>query len=120
MEPQATHMRPGTDPSTARILAVFSLVITTLVLVVVIAGSIDGSGGGSSGRSSDGGHSSPGPREIYYVVQPGDTFVGIAREENVPIGRLERLNPNLDTQLIPQRACVNLVPEGCKKLAAGG
>jgi len=36
------------------------------------------------------------------------------------VPRLEELNPNLDTQLLPEKGCVNLVPEGCKVLAEGG
>ena len=36
------------------------------------------------------------------------------------VSRLEELNPNLDTQLLPEKGCVNLVPKGCKVLANGG
>ena len=54
------------------------------------------------------------------MVQPGDTFGGIADKEGIPIARLEKLNPNLDTQLLPQKGCVDLVPNGCKALANGG
>ena len=54
------------------------------------------------------------------MVQPGDTFGGIAQKEGIPIARLEELNPKLDTQLLPQKGCVDLVPDGCKVLANGG
>jgi len=119
MERQATQTRPSRD-RTARILAVFALVVAAIVVVVVIAGSIGGSGGeaGSGRQAGGGGHR--GPHDKYYVVQPGDTFGGIAEREGVPIARLQKLNPNLDTQLLPQKGCVNLVPEGCKVLASGG
>ena len=104
----------------ARTLAVFALVAAAIVLVVVVAGSI----GGSSGNSGSGQHASRArhdkPKHKYYVVQPGDTFGGIAAKEGVPIGRLEKLNPKLDTQLLPQKGCVDLVPDGCKVLANGG
>ena len=60
------------------------------------------------------------PKRKYYVVQPGDTFGGIAQKEGIPIARLEKLNPKLDTQLLPQKGCVDLVPDGCKVLANGG
>src|SRR4051812_49840763 len=56
----------------------------------------------------------------YYVVQPGDTFAGIAAKEGVSVPHLERLNPNLDTQLLPEQGCIDLVPDGCKILANGG
>ena|SRR5436190_1423003 len=118
MEPQATQMRPSRSPL-ARTLAVIALLAAAIVLVVVVSGSIGGSGGGGSTRQ----HAGPAhgkPTSKYYVVQPGDTFGGIAAKEGVPIGRLEKLNPKLDTQLLPQKGCVDLVPDGCKVLANGG
>jgi LysM repeat protein len=99
-------------------LAALALVAGAIVLIVVIASSLGGSESGSS-PSGGGGHHH-GPRDKYYVVQPGDTFGGIAQKEGVPIGRLERLNPNLDTQVLPENGCVDLVPQGCKILAQGG
>jgi hypothetical protein len=119
MEPQATQMRPTGNPI-ARTLAVCALVAAAIVLVVVISGSIGGSGGkGGSGQpASRAGQGKPNRK--YYVVQPGDTFGGIAQKEGVPIARLEKLNPKLDTQLLPQKGCVDLVPNGCKALANGG
>jgi hypothetical protein len=118
MEPQATQMRPSAGP-TARILAVFALVVAAIVVVVVIAGSVGGSGDDSSSDRGAGGNSGKANNE-YYVVQPGDTFAGIARREGVSVSRLEELNPNLDTQLLPEKGCVDLVPKGCKALANGG
>jgi LysM repeat protein len=117
MEPQSTQMSSGADP-TARILAVIALVAAAIVVVVVVATSLGGSGSGSSG----GRHASAGgkPAQKYYVVQPGDTFAGIAHKEGVSVSRLEALNPNLDTQLLPEKGCVDLVPKGCKVLANGG
>jgi hypothetical protein len=110
--------RPGAGAA-ARILAVCALAAAAIVLVVVIAGSVGGSGGSSTtGGQAHGGHNKP--HHKYYVVQPGDTFGGIAAKEGVPVTRLEQLNPNLDTQLLPERGCVNLIPKGCKVLANGG
>jgi LysM repeat protein len=119
MEPQATDMRPSPNP-VARTLAVVALVAVAIVLVVVVSGSIGGSGGTAGGGqpASQASHSKP--QGKYYVVQPGDTFGGIADKEGIPIARLEKLNPNLDTQLLPQKGCVDLVPNGCKALANGG
>ena len=110
--------RPGAAPA-VRILAVLALVAAAIVLVAVIAGSVGGSGGSSTpGGHNQGGHNKP--RAKYYVVQPGDTFGGIAAKQGVPVTRLEQLNPNLDTQLLPEKGCVNLIPKGCKVLANGG
>jgi len=95
-----------------------ALVAAAIVVVVVVASSVGGSGDSSSGgRHASGGGK---PAQKYYVVQPGDTFAGIAHKEGVSVSRLEELNPNLDTQLLPEKGCVDLVPQGCKVLANGG
>jgi LysM repeat protein len=95
-----------------------ALVAAAIVVVVVVASSVGGSGDSSSGgRHASGGGK---PAQKYYVVQPGDTFAGIAHKEGVSVSRLEELNPNLDTQLLPEKGCVDLVPKGCKVLANGG
>ena len=116
MEPRATQTTSSASP-TARVLAVCALLAAAIVVVVVVAGSLGGSGshGGrrAAGRSAK-------PQQHYYVVQPGDTFAGIAQKEGVSVSRLERLNPNLDTQLLPEKGCVDLIPKGCKELANGG
>jgi hypothetical protein len=119
MEPQATETTPRPDPI-ARVFAVTALILAAIVVVIVVSDSIGGSGDGNGRGAREGreGHSKP--HEKYYVVQPGDTFGGIAEEQGIAIARLEALNPKLDTQLLPQQGCVNLVPEGCKVLAAGG
>jgi LysM domain-containing protein len=119
MEPQATETTPRPDPI-ARVLAVAALIVAAIVVVVIVSDSVGGSGDGGGGGAGGGraGHSEP--HEKYYVVQPGDTFGGIAEKQGIPIARLEALNPKLDTQLLPQKGCVNLVPEGCKVLAGGG
>jgi hypothetical protein len=119
MEPQATQTRPSRNP-VARTLAVFALVGVAIVFVVVIAGSIGGSDSTAGNGQQASGASHNKPKGKYYVVQPGDTFGGIAEKEGIPIARLETLNPKLDTQLLPQKGCVDLVPDGCKVLANGG
>lgn len=118
MEPHATQMSPSSGP-TARLLAVFALVVAAAVVVAIVAGSMGGSSGGGSGTHSSSRGSSK-PAQKYYVVQSGDTFAGIAHKEGVSVPRLEKLNPKLDTQLLPENGCVNLVPSGCKVLANGG
>ena len=104
----------------ARILAVLALVGAAIVVVVLISSSL---GGGSDEQSSTHQHAHTQKKKNqpkYYVVQPGDTFAGIALKEGFSVTALEKLNPNLDTQLLPEKGCINLVPEGCKVLANGG
>jgi len=104
----------------ARILAVFGLVVAAIVVIVVISSSLGGSDEGSNGTSQASGPSQQKEQhDKYYVVEPGDTFAGIAAKEGYSVQRLEELNPNLDTQLLPEKGCINLVPEGCKILANG-
>jgi LysM repeat protein len=105
----------------ARILAVIGLAVAAVVVVVVISTSLGGDDEGSKGSSGAGGpNKEKEQQDKYYVVQPGDTFAEIAAKEGFSVPRLEELNPNLDTQLLPEQGCINLVPEGCKILAEGG
>jgi LysM repeat protein len=117
MEPRGSHLT-SSGISTARILAVLALVVAAVVVVVVVVSSL-GSGSGSSAGHKTSAHANK-PAQKYYVVQPGDTFAGIASKEGVSVPTLEKLNPNLDTQLLPEKGCVDLVPKGCKVLANGG
>ena len=98
-----------------------ALVIGAIVVIVVVATSL---GGGGSEKSPSASRHHPSAandhHDKYYVVQPGDTFAGIAQKENVSVPHLEQLNPNLDTQLLPEQGCINLVPRGCKILANSG
>ena len=117
MEPQATETRPSRDPI-ARGVAVLALLVGAIVVVVVIAGSTGSSEEGSGQAQGAGGGQAQ--RESYCVVRAGDTFAAIAAEAGVPEMRLAELNPNLDQFSIQPQNCINLVPEGCRKLAGGG
>jgi LysM repeat protein len=104
----------------ARILAVSALVIAAIVVIVVISSSLGGPDETSKSAHAKGPNKHKESHAKYYVVQPGDTFAGIAQKEGFTVQRLEELNPNLDTQLLPEKGCINLVPDGCKILARGG
>jgi hypothetical protein len=117
---------PGTyqeNPSrnlAPRLFAVLALVAAGIVVIALVTGSL----GGSSSTSSSGGpttatHHASGP-DPYYVVGPGDSLSSIAANEGVSEARLERLNPNLDPQNLQPLNCVDIVPHGCRKLAAKG
>lgn len=98
-----------------------ALVIAAIVVVVMVSSSLGGSSEKSgSGQQAKGPNKHKEHHAKYYVVQPGDTFAGIAEKEGFTVQHLEQLNPNLDTQLLPEKGCINLVPEGCKILANGG
>lgn len=97
-----------------------ALVIAAIVVVVVVSSSLGGSGESSGSGHAKGPNKQKEHHAKYYVVQPGDTFAGIAEKEGFTVQHLEQLNPNLDTQLLPEKGCINLIPEGCKILANGG
>lgn len=113
----------------ARALAVIAFVGATVVVVMVVAGSLEGSDEepedrprDRAGRTVEGcSPSEPDAlRNGYYVVQPGEPGLSaVADKTCVPLDRILRLNDNLDPQLIPQGACVNLRRDGCRTLAEG-
>ena len=72
-----------------------------------------------SAASSCPGGSEDAIKNGYYVVQEGDTFTTIADQTCIPEERLQQLNPNLDPFGLQVQNCVDLVPDGCKKLAGG-
>jgi hypothetical protein len=108
--------QPSPDTAIARMLAVAALAVATIVFLIVIAGS-GGDDGGAEEPRRTATTSAPRSGEEYYVIEPDDTFLGIAEEVGLSQAELERLNPNLDTQILPVQGCVNLVPDGCKALA---
>ena len=114
MEPTSAPTKANRDPG-GRILAVFALVVATVVVVVVVTGTLGGSGSSDTGSSRE--HSRP--SQPYYVIQPGENLSTVHEKFHLPLPEIERLNPNLDPQQVPTQGCVNLVPEGCKKLTGG-
>lgn len=114
----------------ARLLALIAFAGAATVLILVVASSLEGSNEDGeeerpserSGRTIEG--CTPSEREAlrngYYVVQPGEPGLSAVSEKTcITMDRLQRLNDNLDPQLIPQGACVNLKRDGCQALAEG-
>ncbi len=92
----------------ARILALAALVGAVAIVVVVVNSETgddeprvgkQNRSGGSGGQKKD---KEQKPAKKTYVVQEGDTLTVIARENGVPVARIEELNPGVDPQaLIP-------------------
>ena len=90
--------------ATARTLAVIALAGSFIVLIVVVSANL---GGGDSGNS---GHSQAQQRHhreevrrktpATYTVKGGDTLTAIAHATGVPVARIERLNPEVDPQIL--------------------
>jgi len=89
----------------ARVLAPLALVACGLALFLLVSDTLSG-GGGDAGTGNERDRprkeqqqqrNEPTVEGETYVVVPGDTFTGIAEKTGIPLARLERLNPDLDT-----------------------
>ena len=88
----------------ARVLAPLALVACGLALFLLVSDTLSG-GGGDAGtgnerdrpRKEQQQRNEPTVEGETYVVVPGDTFTGIAEKTGIPLAKLERLNPDLDT-----------------------
>jgi LysM repeat protein len=114
---------PGTyqeNPSrnqAPRVFAVLALVAAGIVVIALVTGSLGGSSSSTTSATTSTHQASKGP-DPYFVVGPGDSFSSIAAQEGVSEERLKRLNPNLDPQTLQPQNCVDIVRNGCRKLAA--
>jgi LysM repeat protein len=105
----------------ARVFAVLALAIVSIVLVAVIASSVDDSSSGPGTGSTTASTPKEMPTDPYYVVQEGDTFSGIAAKEGVTPAHLKKVNAGrpIDPDLLRPTQCIDIVPDGCSKLAGG-
>jgi LysM repeat protein len=96
--------------SPARLLAPLALVGFVFALVVVVKGSLPDADGGRPATTGEREPaatpakstptSSPSKEPRSYVVKPGDTPSSIAVKTGVSLAEIERLNPDLDPQLL--------------------
>jgi LysM repeat protein len=110
------------SPLIARVFALLALAIVTIVLVAVISSSVDEKS--SSLTSTSNAASAPTkskPADPYYVVKANDTLSAIAANEGVSRAHLEKVNRGrgIDFEVLQPAQCVNIVPDGCKKLSGG-
>ena len=95
---------PDVEPRniTARILAPLALIACILALVLLITETLSedekGGGGDRERARTEQQRDKPKPKVEgdTYIVVPGDTLTGIAEKTGIPLGRLERLNKDLD------------------------
>lgn len=93
--------------STARTLAVLALAAAFVVLVIVVSAALNGdeSEGGGSGRAHAqhvNHRESEAPKKVpaTYVIKSGDTLTAIAHDTGVSVAKIERLNPEVDPQIL--------------------
>lgn len=89
----------------ARIVAVVALMAAFVLVGLVLLNSGDDSSeqAGKDGTAPRRKLSKQVQRDLergFYVVEPGDTLVGIARKTRIDEDELEELNPELDPQLL--------------------
>lgn len=109
---------PGRSP--VRYLAPIALVAFAVALYLVVAGSLGEEEGDSPNRAAER-TPTPTPRAVRregtgssrrqprtYVVRAGDTPSAIAERTGVPLAEIERLNPELDPQLLAPGTRVRL------------
>lgn len=87
----------------ARALAAIALVAGFVAVIAVIS-SAGGGSGSSGGRASTSkaAHRTHRPKTTAaaYVVQTGDTLTSIAHRTGVSVVRIQRLNPEVDPQIL--------------------
>lgn len=92
--------------ATARIFAVLALVLAFILAIAIVGGAFDsgdsdGSNGSRGGNNSGQGEQRP-KRKVpaVYVIESGDTLIGIAHRLGIPVARIELLNPEVDPQIL--------------------
>jgi hypothetical protein len=112
---------------TARVLAPLLLVAVAAAIVLLISDSLSGDSGDGASTSANAQTTETGcqpdadqaVKDGFYVVKEGDNFTSIASKTCISIDKLQELNPNLDSFGLQPQNCVDLVPDGCKRLAGG-
>lgn len=90
--------------ASARVLAVTALVVALVVAIVAIGGAL---GGNDSNGSGSGKHSGKQVHKTHrkhvpatYEIESGDTLISIAHRTGVPVKTIEKLNPEVDPQIL--------------------
>jgi LysM repeat protein len=89
----------------ARALALLALIGVAAAIVLVVAASTGDDG--HSKRNHPASHQKGGkqgkpkkPAPKAYTVEEGDTLSAIAHKTGVPLAQIERLNPDIDPQIL--------------------
>jgi LysM repeat protein len=89
----------------ARALAVLALIGGFILLIAIFSAAMNGGSStdsskgttsGKVGRHSAASKSAP----KAYVIKNGDTLIAIAHQTGVPVATIERLNPDVDPQIL--------------------
>jgi LysM repeat protein len=91
--------------SIARTLAVLALAAAFVAMIAIVSAALDENEGGSSGKAHAQRvhHREPeAPKKVpaTYVIKSGDTLTAIAHATGVSVAKIERLNPEVDPQIL--------------------
>ena len=87
----------------SRLLAPLALVVVLIAIGVIVTANIDDGGKAEDTTArvnSDNGDGDGAENPRHYAVEEGDTLSGIAAKFDVSVKRLERINPDIDTQAL--------------------
>jgi hypothetical protein len=124
----ASSQDPAPRSWSARVLVPIALVATVAAALLIVVGTLgsddpdDASTETTTAEQPTGCPDNPmadaAVENGFYVIKPGENLSTVVERTCVEIEEIETLNPELDPQLLPVGACVNLEPEGCKAAAA--
>ncbi len=89
--------------ASARIAAVAALIGAVILAIIVISGALGGDSGNSDGHGGKAAHRAKQAKRnvpATYTVESGDTLISIAHANGVTVAQIERLNPEVDPQIL--------------------
>jgi LysM repeat protein len=90
--------------ASARVLAVTALVVAFVVAIVALGGALGGNDSNGSGSGKHGGKQAHKTHHKHvpatYEIEYGDTLISIAHHTGVPVRTIEKLNPEIDPQIL--------------------
>jgi hypothetical protein len=107
-----------------RVLAPVALVLTAAATLLIVVGTLGDGDDDDSGEptttsvESEGCPDNPkadaAVENGFYVIKPGENLSTVVERTCMEIEEITELNPELDPQLLPVGACVDLRPDGCE------
>lgn len=89
--------------ATARILAALALVGAIVALLIIVPAALEDNSDDSKKSADHPAKQEPKRQRTKaktYVVQTGDTLIGIAHKTGIPIAEIRALNPEVDPQIL--------------------
>jgi hypothetical protein len=121
----ASSPERGPRSWTARVLVPIALAATIAAALLIVVGSLSGDEEDEpESRTTSAETEGCNPKADaavengFYVIKPGENLSTVVDRTCMDIEEITELNPDLDPQLLPVGACVNLRPDGCEAAAS--